>query len=86
MAWAAKQGEIAAQELRALGTDINFSPCLDVLTQSYSPNIGIRSFGKDYKLVADMGAAYIMALQKDLAEISNQPMEILAGVKKYSFV
>jgi beta-N-acetylhexosaminidase len=58
-----KQGEMAAKELRALGTDVNFSPVLDVLTPSYSPNIGIRSYGEDYKKVAEFGAAYIKALQ-----------------------
>lgn len=62
--WAAKAGEISGLELRALGTDVNFSPVLDVLTQSYSPNIGIRSYGEDWHLVAEMGAAYIQALQK----------------------
>ncbi len=60
---AKEAGAIAAKELRALGTDVNFAPVLDVLTDAYSPNIGIRSFGKDWKLVCDMGAAYITALQ-----------------------
>jgi len=63
VAFAKKAGEIAAKELRALGTDVNFAPVLDVLTDSYSPNIGIRSYGKDWKLVAEMGSAYIKALQ-----------------------
>lgn len=54
---------IAAKELRALGTDVNFAPVLDVLTASYSPNIGIRAFGPDWKVVSEMGAAYIQALQ-----------------------
>jgi beta-N-acetylhexosaminidase len=58
-----KQGEIAAKELRALGTDVNFSPVLDVLTPSYSPNIGIRSYGEDFRKVGELGAAYITALQ-----------------------
>lgn len=62
--YARQMGAIAAKELRALGTDINFAPVLDVLTSSYSPNIGIRSFGEDWKLVSEMGAAYIGALQK----------------------
>ncbi|MCG3205882.1 MAG: Beta-hexosaminidase [Elusimicrobia bacterium] len=61
--YARQAGQIAAKELRALGTDVNFAPVLDVLTSSYSPNIGIRSFGEDWKLVSDMGAAYIQALQ-----------------------
>jgi beta-N-acetylhexosaminidase len=61
---AQQAGTLAANELRALGTDINFSPVLDVLTDSYSPNIGIRSFGKDWKMVSEMGRAYIRGLQK----------------------
>jgi beta-N-acetylhexosaminidase len=61
--YARQAGEIAGKELRALGTDINFAPTLDVLTQAYSPNIGIRSFGEDWKTVADMGVAYIQGLQ-----------------------
>lgn len=61
--YARQAGAITAKELRALGTDINFSPCLDVLTETYSPNIGIRSFGRDWKVVRDMGVAYIKALQ-----------------------
>ncbi len=55
--------KITAKELRALGTDINFAPVLDVLGGQYSPNIGIRSYGEDWKLVSEMGAAYIKALQ-----------------------
>jgi len=61
---AAQMGETAARELRALGTDVNFAPVLDVLTESYSPNIGIRSFGSDWKQAAGFGIAYIKALQK----------------------
>src|ERR1044072_588208 len=61
--YVSKAAEIAAKELRALGTDVNFAPTLDVLTQAYSPNIGIRSFGEDWKRVAEMGAAYMTPLQ-----------------------
>jgi len=61
---ARQSGEIAAKELRALGTDVNFAPVLDVLTEAYSPNIGIRSYGTDWRRVSEMGAAYISALQK----------------------
>ena len=64
VAYARKQGEIEAKELRRLGVDVNLSPVLDVLTDSYSPNIGIRSYSKDWKLVADMGTARIAAMQK----------------------
>src|SRR5215468_10449210 len=58
-----RQGLFEGRELRRLGVDVNFSPVLDVLTERYSPNIGIRSYGKDPQLVARFGAARIGALQ-----------------------
>lgn len=61
--YARKQGEQEGRELRRMGIDVNFSPVLDVLTETYSPNIGIRSYGQDPELVAKMGAARIAAMQ-----------------------
>jgi beta-N-acetylhexosaminidase len=62
--YARQQGEIEAKELRRLGLDVNLAPVLDVLTEAYSPNIGIRSYGKDWRRVAEMGAARIAAMQE----------------------
>ena len=62
--YARQQGEIEAKELRRLGLDVNLAPVLDVLTEAYSPNIGIRSYGQDWRLVAQMGAARIAAMQQ----------------------
>ena len=62
--YARQQGEIEAKELRRLGLDVNLAPVLDVLTEAYSPNIGIRSYGQDWQLVAQMGAARIAAMQQ----------------------
>jgi beta-N-acetylhexosaminidase len=62
--YARQQGEIEAKELRRLGLDVNLGPVLDVLTEAYSPNIGIRSYGQDWQLVAQMGAARIGAMQR----------------------
>src|SRR5216684_5440879 len=62
-AMVARQGQIEGRELRRLGVDINFGPCLDVLTERYSPNIGIRSYGKDPELVSRLGAARIQGMQ-----------------------
>jgi beta-N-acetylhexosaminidase len=64
LAYAARQGEIEAKELRRLGLDVNLAPVLDVLTEAYSPNIGIRSYGRDWRLVAEMGSARITAMQR----------------------
>src|SRR5215472_6031005 len=58
-----RQGVIEGQELRRLGVDVTFGPVLDVLTERYSPNIGIRSYGKDPALVARCGVARIDGLQ-----------------------
>jgi beta-N-acetylhexosaminidase len=62
-AMVARQGEIEGRELRRLGVDVSFGPCLDVLTERYSPNIGIRSYGKDPHLVARYGSARIRGMQ-----------------------
>jgi beta-N-acetylhexosaminidase len=61
--FARQQGEQEGRELRRLGIDVNFAPVLDVLTETYSPNIGIRAYGQDPELVAKMGAARIAAMQ-----------------------
>jgi|GEM_PF-252159 beta-N-acetylhexosaminidase len=62
-AYARSQGEFEARELRRLGIDVNFAPVLDVLTETFSPNIGIRAYGRDADLVARMGAARISGMQ-----------------------
>jgi beta-N-acetylhexosaminidase len=61
--FAQRQGALEARELRRLGVDVNFAPVLDVLTERYSPNIGIRAYGKDPALVARYGAARVRAMQ-----------------------
>ena len=62
--YARQQGEIEAKELRRLGMDVNLGPVLDVLTETYSPNIGIRAYANDWRLVAAMGAARIAGMQQ----------------------
>lgn len=56
-------GKQMAGELLALGIQLNLAPVLDVLTQRYNPGIGIRSFGKDPKLVSRLGTALIKGMQ-----------------------
>jgi beta-N-acetylhexosaminidase len=62
-AFARRQGLFEGRELRRLGVDLNLGPCLDVLTERYSPNIGIRSYGKDPAVVAQYGTARITGMQ-----------------------
>jgi beta-N-acetylhexosaminidase len=63
-AFAFRQGLIEARELRRLGVDLNLGPCLDVLTDRYSPNIGIRSYGKDAAKVTAYGTARIAGMHR----------------------
>lgn len=60
---AARQGALEGRELRRLGMDVAFSPTVDVLTPTHSPNIGIRSYGQDPRRVAAMAVARLRALQ-----------------------
>ena len=64
-AFAHHQGRLEARELRRLGVDLNLAPVLDVLTERYSPNIGIRSYGKDPAIVARYGAARIRGMRRE---------------------
>jgi beta-N-acetylhexosaminidase len=56
-------GKVLALELLAMGANVNFAPSLDVNVNPENPVIGIRSFGDDPKLVAELGVALIRGLQ-----------------------
>ena len=58
-----RQGEIEAEELRALGVHVNLAPCVDVLVEGSDPVIGHRSYGHDAQRVAEFGVARIHGLQ-----------------------
>ncbi len=62
--FARAQGRIEARELRRLGIHLNLAPTLDVLGKNDSPNIGIRSYGRDPDLVSRLGAARIRGMQE----------------------
>ena len=64
-ALAYQEGRITAVEARALGVHIAFAPVLDVNNNPANPVIGMRSFGEDPRLVADMGQALIHGLQNN---------------------
>src|ERR1700681_1461081 len=52
-----------ANELRAVGCNVNFAPMLDLHVNSESPVTKDRSFGSDPKVVAGMGAAFERGLR-----------------------
>jgi beta-N-acetylhexosaminidase len=54
-----KAALIAGTELRALGINMDFAPCLDINNNPDNPVIGVRSYGESPNLVADMGSAAV---------------------------
>lgn len=60
---ATRLGALLARELRAVGIDLDFAPVLDVDTNPANPVIGDRSFSREPRRVADLGKAFIGALQ-----------------------
>ncbi|TKD70879.1 glycoside hydrolase family 3 protein [Pseudalkalibacillus hwajinpoensis] len=57
-------GHAIGEELESLGVNMNFAPDMDVNNNPDNPVIGVRSFGEDPELVADLGIAYTKGLQE----------------------
>lgn len=55
---------ISGRELREMGINMNFAPCLDVNNNPNNPVIGIRSYGEDPVLVGELGAATVRGFQE----------------------
>jgi beta-N-acetylhexosaminidase len=56
-------GKAIGEELNVLGININFAPVVDVNINPDNPVIGVRSFGADPQLAAELGTAYINGLR-----------------------
>ncbi|MRN54686.1 beta-N-acetylhexosaminidase [Paenibacillus monticola] len=52
-----ESARIVGSELRHLGINMNFAPCVDINNNPANPVIGVRSYGESPELVGDMGAA-----------------------------
>ncbi len=59
-----RQGEIEANELKALGVHLNLAPCVDVLIAGSDPVISSRSYGADPRRVAELVCARIRGMQQ----------------------
>ncbi len=64
VAHARAEAGVMAEELSALGINMNLAPVLDVNTNPDNPVIGVRSFGSGPYTVAAFGAAMIEELQR----------------------
>jgi beta-N-acetylhexosaminidase len=62
---AQRAGQLVARELLAMGVNMNFAPVLDINNNPNNPSIGVRSFGDDAALVADLGVAMIRGMQAE---------------------
>ncbi|MBL8050584.1 MAG: glycoside hydrolase family 3 C-terminal domain-containing protein [Anaerolineales bacterium] len=60
---ARKAGQVLGRELAALGINVNYAPCADVNINPQNPVVGVRSFGEDPKLVAELSSAMIEGMQ-----------------------
>lgn len=58
-------GRILGSELNSLGINLNFAPVLDLATRPANPVVGLRAFGDDPELVAELGAAMIEGMQAE---------------------
>jgi beta-N-acetylhexosaminidase len=54
---------LSSRQLREIGINFNFAPCLDVNNNPRNPVIGVRSFGEDPGQVSRLGAAAIAGVQ-----------------------
>lgn len=68
-------GRVLARELLAMGVNMNFAPSLDVNINPANPVIGVRSFGDDPELVAELGSALLRGSQDNgvMATVKHFP-------------
>ncbi|WP_150275989.1 beta-N-acetylhexosaminidase [Paenibacillus tepidiphilus] len=55
---------ISGAELRQLGINMNFAPCVDVNNNPANPVIGVRSYGESPELVSELGLAAAQGYQE----------------------
>ncbi len=60
---ARKVAEASADELLAMGVNMDLGPVVDVNTNPLNPVIGVRSFGSDVDEVAHMGSETVLGIQ-----------------------
>jgi beta-N-acetylhexosaminidase len=58
-------GTVLGRELAALGININYAPVCDVNSNPANPVIGVRSFGENPAMVAELAAALIAGMQAE---------------------
>lgn len=62
---AREAARITAEKLAAVGVTQNYSPIVDVNSNAMNPVIGVRAFGGQTELVAELGQAQVAGFQDD---------------------
>ncbi len=57
-------GSVFGAEISAIGANMDLAPVLDVNNNPANPVIGVRSFGEDPALAAEMGIGYLQGLHE----------------------
>lgn len=72
---AEQAGRVLGRELRAMGINLNFAPSLDVNINPANPGIGVRSYGADPALVAELGIATMRGMHAEgvIATVKHFP-------------
>lgn len=60
-----EMGQQIAEQCLRIGINVNLAPDVDVNNEPTNPVIGMRSFGEDPKIVAELGTKYALALQNN---------------------
>ncbi len=60
-----RAGRVSAEELRALGINVDNAPVVDVNINPLNQADGIRAYGDNVRLVSRMGAAQVLGYQTD---------------------
>ena len=63
--FATESARIIADELLALGVNVNYAPTVDVNMNPDNPVINVRSYGEDPQLVAKLGAAQVAGFENN---------------------
>lgn len=61
--YAYRLAKIAGKELRTMGINMNFAPCVDVNNNPKNPVIGVRSYGENPEMVGQFGQQAIQGYQ-----------------------
>lgn len=56
--------KVTGSELKAMGINMNFAPCLDINNNPLNPVIGVRSYGGDAETVGRLGTAAVRGYQE----------------------